>query len=146
MAIRVQINNAEAYRESHEAAFKLVQDVVREVRTAAFRILIVGPYTEGRLALGLKTEVRIVPNGVRGRVYIDGNIYPYAKAVEGGADPDVIRPRAPRTRLKFFWRKVGHVVYLRKVNHPGQKGKAYLRGPLIRVGTKHGMIVITHEV
>ncbi len=146
MTIRIQINNYEAYREVHADAFKLVQDVVREVRTAAFRILLEGPYTHGHLAMGLRTKIEIVPNGVRGKVYIDGAIYPYAKAVEGGADPHIIRPHLPRRYLRFYWRKVGHVVYLKSVNHPGQKGKAYLRGPLARVAVRHGMRVIIYHV
>lgn len=40
-----------------------------------------------------------------------------------GTKRHVIRPRPSNTHgtLVFFWAKVGHVVYLKKVNHPGNR-------------------------
>lgn len=146
MPIRIQINNLEAIRASHKEAFDLVQAVVREVRIDAFRMLLTGPYTTGHLAMGLETDIQVVPNGVRGKVGINGHRFPYAKAVEAGANPHIIRPNPPRKYLRFYWRKVGRTVYFRSVNHPGQDGKGYLRIPLAKAAVRHRMRVIMHEV
>jgi hypothetical protein len=142
MPIRVQINHFEAERVSHREAMKLVQEVVREVRTGAFRILLTGPYTTEKLAFGLETEIQVLPGAVRGKVGINGHRFPYAAAVEGGAAPHIIRPHPPRRYMKFYWRKVGDVVFFEKVHHPGQRGKGYLRIPLEKAALRHGMRLI----
>jgi hypothetical protein len=145
MAVRVRINRFEVYRESMADARKLVDDVLDEVKRAAFTILITGPYTTGELAMGLETEVQVEGKKITGRVGISGRRHPHAGAVEGGARPHIITPRTKQW-LKFYWRKVGKTVYFRSVHHPGQEGKAYLRGPLVRAALRHGMRVITHDV
>lgn len=146
MPVRVQINDHEVYVQSHRIAFDLVQKVVREVRDGAFRILIVGPYTHGHLAMGLRTKIEVVPNGVLATVGINSFEYPYALAVEEGAVPHLIFPHPPRTRLRFYWRKVGRVVYPELVHHPGQKGKAYIRKPLAAAAARHGLRIILFRV
>lgn len=133
--------------QSLEAARKLVVKVIREVRDGAEAILSFGPYTHQNLLRGLETRIRYGPQIVEGSVGIDGRRYPYAASVEGGALPHTYGPRSPESsaRLVFFWRKVGHVVYLTKVNHPGQTGKAYLRIPLLVVCPRNGMRVIIYD-
>ena len=55
-----------------------------------------------------------------GRLLRLDNTAPYADPIDGGARPHKIRARrAPR--LVFFWPKVGRMMYLKSVNHPGNK-------------------------
>lgn len=50
-----------------------------------------------------------------------------------GTQPHVILPvRAPR--LVFWWDRVGHVVYVRKVNHPGTEPNRFLTDALAVLG------------
>jgi len=44
-----------------------------------------------------------------------------------GTSPHVIRPRNPGGRLVFFWDKVGAVVSLKKVNHPGTAANRFVQ-------------------
>jgi len=44
-----------------------------------------------------------------------------------GTSPHVIRPRNAGGRLVFFWAKVGRVVSLKKVNHPGTARNAFVQ-------------------
>jgi hypothetical protein len=46
----------------------------------------------------------------------------YALANDQGAAPHVIRPKRKNGMLVFYWAKVGRVVHLRRVNHPGNRG------------------------
>jgi hypothetical protein len=59
------------------------------------------------------------------RVYNDR---PYAAAVHFGARPHPIVARRAKF-LRFFWPKVGHVVFFRRVNHPGNKSMPFLETP-----------------
>jgi hypothetical protein len=121
--------------------------VVREIKEGATAILSFGPYTTGKLATGLETQIRYGPYIVEGRVGISGRRFIYAASVEGGARKHKI-PLVPKGKgkwLVFFWRKVGHVVKLKQVNHPGQTGKAYLRIPLLVVAPRHNMKVFTYD-
>lgn len=45
----------------------------------------------------------------------------YALANELGARPHIIRPRKPGGMLIFYWAKVGRVVHLLQVSHPGNR-------------------------
>lgn len=58
-----------------------------------------------------------------------------------GAQPHSIDPRNPGGWLKFYWPKVGEVVYLRHVDHPGTKGSKFLTSPLMLHGTREGFKV-----
>lgn len=49
----------------------------------------------------------------------------HAKYVHEGTKPHLIKP-VRRRMLRFFWDKVGAVVYLRQVNHPGNKANPFL--------------------
>lgn len=43
----------------------------------------------------------------------------HSLALHNGASAHKIRARKPGGRLKFYWPRVGSVVYFREVNHPG---------------------------
>lgn len=49
------------------------------------------------------------------------------------------RPGGPV--LRFFWDRVGHVVFFRHVDHPGTKGSQFLTKPLLRAGLRNGFTV-----
>lgn len=61
---------------------------------------------------------------------------------ERGTKPHLIKPRTANGRLVFFWAKVGRVVKLRSVNHPGQSAQLWLTTPLLLQGTRHGFKVV----
>jgi hypothetical protein len=140
MTTGVVIHHAEAFMQSRRAARKLVLEVLREVEAGAKTIAATGEYATGQLADSIhRTGPTITRNRVSGRV---GSSERYAAAVESGAVPHRIFPRPPRTYLKFFWRKVGRVVYLDRVSHPGMKGKHYLEHPLRIAAARHNMRVV----
>jgi hypothetical protein len=132
---------------SIDAADKLIRRVTKEVQDGAEAILSFGPYTTGRLLTGLQTQIRYGPYVVEGRVGISGKRFPYAASVEGGAKRHKIPllPKPYGRSLRFYWRKVGHIVHFQQVNHPGQTGKAYLRIPILVVAPKYNMRVFTYD-
>lgn len=144
----VRINEFAVETQSLEAARRLITQVVREIMEGAANILAFGPYTTvARLATGLQYQIKYGPLQVEGRVGISGRRFPYAASVEKGARAHLIplRPKGDRRWLKFYWRKVGHIVYAKQVRHPGQTGKAYLRIPLLVVAPRHNMRVIIYD-
>lgn len=147
---RVTIHHAKARRESNEEAEKFIRQVLREIQFQARLHIVFGPYTTGRLAGSLRTRGPFMEFGrVVGSV---GSDLPYAAAVEGGSglygprrSKYVIRPNRAKM-LKFYWRRVGRVVVLPKVNHPGQRGKDYLLRAAESVSRRHNMLLVIHEV
>lgn len=74
---------------------------------------------KGHWARGIEVGVGANPDGVeRG----------YALYTDQGTIPHVIRPHNPRGFLVFFWPKVGHVVHLRSVSHPGNRAWHWAEG------------------
>lgn len=61
-----------------------------------------------------------------GQVYVDTNEVPYADYIEEGTEPHIIRARRVK-RLRFFWERIGKVVYMKQVSHPGNSAYNYLR-------------------
>jgi hypothetical protein len=143
----VRLDRFEIRLQSIEAARRLVTQVVKEVREGAEAILAFGPYTTGRMARGVESRITYGAYSVEARVGVSGKRFPYAASVEGGAKRHHIPllPKPKGTSLKFYWRKVGHIVYPRQVNHPGQTGKAYLRIPILVVAPKYNMRVFTYD-
>lgn len=144
---RVRINRYQANVVTVDAGRRLLTTVVAEVKEGARVILLQGPYTTGKLVLGLESRITYGPFEANARVGISGRRFPYAASVEGGASRHFIplTPKPPGKWLVFYWRKVGHVVFRKQVNHPGQLGKAYLRIPLLIVATRHRMKVVTYD-
>ena len=132
-------------------AARFIRKVLRELEFQARLHVATGPYTMGNLARSIRSHGPFIEaNGrVTGSV---GSDLPYASAVEGGSglwgprhSKYTIRP-VRKKMLRFFWRKVGHVVVLEKVRHPGQRGKGYLRLAAESVGRRHNMLVIIREL
>lgn len=144
----VRIDHFEVRRVSLEAGTELIRTVTREIQEGAQAILSFGPYTTGRMARAVKTRVSYGPLIIEGRVGVDGIRFPYAASVEGGARRHRI-PLVPKGKgkwLKFYWRRVGKIVYAKQVNHPGQTGKAFLRIPLLVVAPRHNFKVYIYDI
>ena len=139
---RVRIHRLEARVHSRAFARRLVTKVTDELRDLAIFETAFGPYTTGELARHMKTSVIDVATGIRGRVY---NRLSYARVAHDGSPPHVIRPRPPRQYLKFYWRKVGRVVYLERVHHPGMRGKKYFTKHLAEVARRNNMRYIIYD-
>jgi hypothetical protein len=52
---------------------------------------------------------------------------PLGKWITGGTRPHVITPKGPGYPLRFFWAKLGRVVYAYRVNHPGTKANPFVK-------------------
>lgn len=139
---RVRIYQLSAQAKSLEEARLLVSRVTRQIEFRAKVMASLGPYTTGRLARSITREITNVPNGVRGRV---GSDLPYAASAQDGAAPHIILPHRPPWALRFYWRKVGHTVMFKKVNHPGQPGKHYLTEPLKEIARLNGMRYVVYD-
>jgi hypothetical protein len=67
-----------------------------------------------------------------GSVYLGGGEWrvtasaPHAKFVHEGTAPHLIRVRPGKRSLRFFWLRVGRVVYPVSVRHPGTKANPFL--------------------
>lgn len=68
----------------------------------------------------------------RGIGFLAGSNAPYTLYVDQGTMPHKITPRKPGGRLVFFWPKVGMVVHLKSVMHPGTKKYDFLTKGLRR--------------
>lgn len=147
---RVRVYHLRARKEANEDAEKFVREVLRQIAFQAKLHVSFGPYTTGNLARSIRADSPRVGFGrVSGSV---GSDLVYASAVEGGAglygphqSKYPIRPRNAK-KLRFYWRKVGRVVSLPSVRHPGQRGKNYLLQAAQSVARRHNMLLITHEV
>jgi hypothetical protein len=160
VAVRVVINRASTWVQSREAAARLVREVLREVEAQAKAKTLGGPYSTGKLSNSIHSiGPEFTAIGVTGRV---GTSLKYALSVERGAKVHWIFPKGVggvfrfgshrKPQLKFFWRKIGKIVYLPHIpgspsklgrSHPGQRGKHFLTEPLHRSARLHGMRVET---
>lgn len=140
---RVKIYGAKVQLTALRFSTPLIRTVLREVEHGAKVRTLHGPYTTGRLSHSIHAVGPIITGlKVRGTVSSDLS---YAAAVQSGARPHKIRPRGDGYPLKFYWRKVGHVVRFMHVNHPGQKGKGYLTETLVQVARRHNMNIIIRD-
>jgi hypothetical protein len=147
---KVIIYHERAKRETTQDATKFVRQVLREIQFQARLHVAVGPYTTGHLARSIHSTGPFFEFGrVGGTV---GSDLPYAAAVESGSglhgpsrSKYTIRPVRAR-HLRFYWRKVGRVVTLPKVRHPGQRGKQYLLKAAQSVARRHNMLLIIREL
>jgi hypothetical protein len=160
---RVRINIPLAYQVANQDALVFMERVIQEMRIMAVGIVATGEYASGALAESIELQgPKIYGTHVRGAV---GSRLNYALVVHDGAKVHDIFPKhSPhiyrfnyrgRPKLKFFWRKVGHEVYMPHIpgarhkigqSHPGMRGKKYLEIPLEIVGRRHGFKVTTRDI
>lgn len=147
---KVRIYHQRARKQSNDEAEQFVREVLRQIAFQARLHVALGPYTTGNLARSIRARGPFMEFGrVAGSV---GSELNYAAAVEGGAglhgprrSKYPIRPRNAK-RLRFYWRKVGRVVSLPIVHHPGQRPKNYLLRAAQSVARRHNMLIIIHEL
>ena len=124
---------------ARDKAFKLMKLVVAEAKITAQRNVSWGPYTRTqRLKDSIYGTLRSTPEGFVGQV---GSHLSYAASVEGGARAHIIRPRTPDGWLAFYWERGGRYVVTKRVSHPGQRGKHYLRDALLRTAKRRNFRV-----
>lgn len=157
----VRINHAQARVQSVEAGVRLVTQVLYEIEFEAKIMAAGGTYSTGNLADSIEREGPTVRGtSIFGSV---GSDLPYAASVHDGASIHSIFPKGTagifrfgsrqRPQLRFYWRKVGRVVFLPHIpgsprtigrSHPGIKsGKKYLTEPLRNAARRHRMRVLT---
>lgn len=157
---RVFMYKAALRATSRAEALRLVDNLLTDVQLAAKVIVSTGPYTTGHLADSIdKDGPRFTGNIVTGSV---GSDLEYADTVHNGSPIHEIFPKGARgvwrfgsqkaPQLKFYWRRVGRVVYFPHIpasintygsSHPGYKGKKYLSTPLRVFGRAQGFRVTT---
>lgn len=135
---RVKIDGARLTIKVTRFSSRIIRQVLRELEEGARIRAAHGPYATGRLASSIRSTGPI-PAGFRVLGTVSSDL-PYAAAAQSGARPHIIRGRGDY-RLKFFWRRVGRVVYPWYVRHPGQPGKHYLTETLVQVARRHNMKV-----
>lgn len=133
--------------ESNERARKLLEITMVEAAIVARRNALFRRYPRAHpgatakglgLAESIYTTTSSTGTGYSGRI---GSHLSYAASVEDGAAPHTIRARRPGGRLYFYWWRAGKWVRPKKVRHPGQVGKHYLRDALVSVGKRRGFNV-----
>lgn len=160
---RVFMYKAALQATSRAEALRLVDNLLNDVELAAKVIASSGTYSTGRLADSIdKDGPRITGNIITGSV---GSNLSYANVVHDGAGIHNIFPKAApgvwrfgsrkSPQLKFYWRRLGRVVYFPHIpaslntmgrSHPGFKGKKYLSTPLRVFGRAQGFRVTTTEI
>lgn len=122
---RVDLDLKQVRNAAMGPAIKLVSRACRRVENEAKRTVRVDT---GRLRSSLGTKMRVWTWQVRGQV---GSRVRYSLVEHNGAKRHMIFPRRKKA-LRFYWKKMGQVVILGSVNHPGTSGSFYLTTPMIR--------------
>lgn len=166
----VRIYRLAVSRNGQDFSKKLIRRVMLETELGAKAITATGPYTTGELSRSIHGEGPVVRGPiVSGAV---GSRLSYAKLVHNGSGlhgphhkaysifpkgaPHVYRfGSRKKPQLKFYWRKVGRVVYMPHipgsagtigVSHPGQRGKHYLTEPMRESARRHRFRVFIQDV
>lgn len=84
----------------------------------------------GKLVATIREDRSVRPTSVDARARIVARSI-QAATTDKGARPHVIRPRR-RGLLVFHWPKAGHTVFLRQVNHPGNRPGHWWRPVVLR--------------
>lgn len=100
-----------------------------------------GPYSTGRLKASINWSMRTSGWVVRG---LSGSDLIYAYSVHEGQPARTIVPRRAR-RLRFFWRRVGRVVSMARVSHPGTAPQPYMVQALLTVAPTYGYKVVIYD-
>ena len=157
---RVFMYKAAMQATSREEALRLVTKLMNSVEISAKIIASTGSYSTGRLADSVDQDgPRITGHMVSGNV---GSDLSYADTAHNGSPIHDIVPKSAKgiyrfgsrkaPQLKFYWRKLGRVVYFPHIpasvntlghSHPGYKGKKYLSTPLRVFGRAQGFRVTT---
>lgn len=117
---RWEPNRAAIQAEALRGGLRLVSPAVRGTTNLAKARV---PRDTGRTANSIGSKITEYSNSVRGEV---GTRAKTGLWLHRGTPAHVIRPKRPGGKLRFYWDRVGTVVYFDKVNHPGIGGTPYL--------------------
>lgn len=98
-------------------------------REVTWRAKLMATKRTGKMAEQIDWKREVAKRGIVARI---GTPVRYAAVQELGSKPHEIRPKKPGGMLVFHWAKVGHMVYLRRVWHPGTKPVRFLQRALER--------------
>ena len=120
----------------HKAVFREVfavaDDVVGWIKGSRLSGQVVKVQTDN-LRSSIRKVMQSTPDSIVAVVgsNVPNKPVPYLKWLEEGTPPYTIVPKN-RKALSFFWPKVGGKVVLAKVNHPGIRGRFFMRAGLMR--------------
>lgn len=148
-----EIHDVQLKIQTNRMGIRFLRPLMNEVEREARVLASTGHYQTGsvwRTAPSLRplraSFYQIAPHpdvrGVSGRV---GNRAPHARMVHNGTRAHPI-PIVGETYQRFKWRRVGHMVVMYYVDHPGQKGKFFLSKALASVGLTHRLRFILYNV
>jgi hypothetical protein len=101
-----------------------------------------GPYSTGNLKRSIRWRITI---NIRGRVAGEsGSELDHAIFAERGTQPHEILPRGAYN-LRFYWRRVGRVVSLPRVSHPGMDAQNFMTRALLSVAPRRGYRVVIYS-
>jgi len=131
--VRIRLAKDELERIAATGAGKLVAQTTRRTLN---RGRVLSPWDTGNLRASHTMSIRrLKRKRVVGRVTTRVK---YALAVHEGAAPHVIRPKRKKA-LKF--KMGGRTVIVRKVNHPGNPARPWLRRAMTEVAHQRGFTV-----
>lgn len=84
------------------------------------------PRDTGELVGSIRGEPAVIVTGTRSTFRVKAPVI-QALTTDKGARPHVIRPRRQGGLLVFSWPKAGGTVFLRHVNHPGNRPMPWWR-------------------
>lgn len=140
LAAFIRSSDGPIFRRTFELAQR-VEDLARQ-RVGVSRDTFFSPGIEtssqnpgGHLRDAIVKRVEQTPRGFRILVGVFGALAQRAIFHHEGTRPHVIRARHLTARgqpgfLRFFWPKVGRIVYAREVHHPGTRPNPFLRSSL----------------
>lgn len=135
MAVRVKLDRTAVREVPIELVTPFIRDVGGQVERGARRAVRV---RSGAVRASIRSTFRI--QGTKVIKTIDAT-HERAMLEHEGAEAHSIDQRPGGPILRFYWQKVGHVVYFTHVNHPGTKGSKFLTSPLLLYGLRNGFRV-----
>jgi len=141
--IKVQVDRPAAASVARDEGVRRVTTFCRKAQNQA---IIDCPVDTGNLRGHHRIRIRTMAAKVVGEVYNDAQ---YATTVHDGSRPHVItgrRMRKPTKKRKYRGVKTlrfeigGMVIYRRRVNHPGSKGRPWLRDAGRKVAESEGFV------
>ena len=138
MAVRLVLDRDAVRRIPLDLVSPLVRTVAQPVERGAKRTVRI---RTGAVRAGIGSKTRTTATKIVVKI---NSAHPRSMLEHNGAKPHKIplKPRPPGPLLRFYWPKVGHVVFLRQVSHPGTKGSEFLTKPLVKHGEASGFRVL----
>jgi hypothetical protein len=105
------------------------RSVERLAKETVYRQKLLANKRTGAMMVGIHYDKKTFARGIG---FDAGSNAPYALFVEEGTNPHKIVPKTPGGMLVFYWAKVGTIVHLRSVKHPGNRPYKFLARGLER--------------